>query len=116
MFARLILIASTLAAPALAQDAQATHGITTFPGGTLKYPADFPHLDYVNPDAPKGGEISEWSSGSFDSMNPYTPKGRAAALSSSAYESLLASTADEIGDSLVRSCAEARQGRPGWSG
>ena len=39
--------------------------------GELKYSLDFDHLDYVNPDAPKGGEISIWARGTFDSMNPY---------------------------------------------
>ncbi|MBN2907589.1 MAG: ABC transporter substrate-binding protein [Rhodobacteraceae bacterium] len=72
-----------------------SHGISTF--GALKYPADFTHLDYVNPDAPKGGEISIWAFGSFDSMNPYTTKGRAGGLASVFFESLLAGTADEIG-------------------
>jgi microcin C transport system substrate-binding protein len=71
------------------------HGISTF--GTLKYPADFPYLDYVNPDAPKGGEMSMSWFGSFDSMNPYTIKGRSGLLASSAFESLLTGTADEIG-------------------
>ena len=32
------------------------HGIAFF--GELKYPADFTHFDYLNPDAPKGGEIA----------------------------------------------------------
>ena len=32
------------------------HVISTF--GELRLPADFPHLLYVNPDAPKGGEIA----------------------------------------------------------
>ena len=31
----------------------------------------------MNPDAPKGGEISEWSPGSFDSFNPYAIAGNA---------------------------------------
>ncbi len=71
-----------------------SHGISTF--GDLKYPAGFAHLDYVNPDAPKGGEIAEWTSGGFDSMNPYTVKGRAAALSTVMLESLMEGTADEV--------------------
>jgi microcin C transport system substrate-binding protein len=58
--------------------------------GDLKYPADFTHLSYVNPDAPKGGEISLGASGTFDSMNAYSRKGRAGALSTMRYESLLA--------------------------
>lgn len=79
-----------------------SHGISTF--GDLKYPADFPHLDYVNPDAPKGGEMSVWAFGSFDSMNPYTLKGRAAGLSNVFFESLLTGTADEIGAAYCLLC------------
>ncbi|SEN64838.1 microcin C transport system substrate-binding protein [Gemmobacter aquatilis] len=78
------------------------HGISTF--GDLKYPADFKHLDYVNPDAPKGGEISEWTMGGFDSMNPFSVKGRAGALSSIMLETLLAGTADEIGAAYCLLC------------
>ncbi|MCF1707623.1 extracellular solute-binding protein [Tabrizicola sp. J26] len=87
---------------ATAQTIITSHGISTF--GELKYPADFKHLDYVNPDAPKGGEISEWAFGGFDSMNPYSVKGRAAALSSSLYESILVSPSDEIGSSYCLLC------------
>ncbi|WP_168201250.1 extracellular solute-binding protein [Qingshengfaniella alkalisoli] len=72
-----------------------SHGIATY--GDLKYPADFEHLDYVNPDAPKGGEISIWADGTFDSLNPYTTKGRAGALGNIFFESLLEGTADETG-------------------
>ena len=84
--------ALALAAPANA-DIITSHGISTF--GELKYEAGFPHLDYVNPDAPKGGEISVWGFGSFDSMHPYTTKGRSGQLSSIFFESLLEGTADE---------------------
>ncbi|RCL75714.1 MAG: ABC transporter substrate-binding protein [Alphaproteobacteria bacterium] len=78
----------------LAQSDIISHGISTF--GDLKYEKDFKHLSYVNPDAPKGGEISFWAFGSFDSMHPYTRKGRAGAYSSIFFESLLEGTADEI--------------------
>lgn len=64
-----------------------SHGYSFF--GDLNYPEDYAHFDYVNPDAPKGGEISIALSGTFDSMNPYTRKGRASALSTVMYESLL---------------------------
>ncbi|MEM8654657.1 MAG: extracellular solute-binding protein [Pseudomonadota bacterium] len=57
--------------------------------GELSYPEDYERFDYVNPDAPKGGEISLGTVGTFDSMNPYTRKGRGAALSTVMYESLL---------------------------
>jgi len=79
------------------QDNIKAHGFNFF--GELKYPRDFQHLDYVNPNAPKGGEISIWGFGTFDSMNPYSRKGRAASLSSAPFESLLVETGDEIGSS-----------------
>ncbi len=64
-----------------------SHGYSFY--GDLTYPADFKHFDYVNPDAPKGGEISLGTLGTFDSMNPYSRKGRGGALSTIMYESLL---------------------------
>jgi microcin C transport system substrate-binding protein len=78
-----------------------SHGISTF--GDLKYAPDFTP-DYVNPAAPKGGEISEWAFGTFDSMNAYSVKGTAAAGSTLAYESILTGTADEIGASYCLMC------------
>ncbi|MDT8857204.1 extracellular solute-binding protein [Paracoccaceae bacterium Fryx2] len=91
-----------LACGAQAETVITAHGISTF--GDLKYPADFTHLDYVNPDAPKGGEISEWAFGGFDSMNPYSVKGRAGGLSSIMYEAILTGTADEIGAAYCLLC------------
>jgi microcin C transport system substrate-binding protein len=92
-----------LAQVARAEDAVTkSHGISTF--GDLKYPADFTHLDYVNPDAPKGGEISEATFGTFDSMNPYTQKGRAGALSQIGYEDMMTGVADEIGSLYCLIC------------
>ena len=81
-----------------------SHGISTF--GELKYEKNFKHLDYVNPNAPKGGEVSIWAFGSFDSMHPYTPKGRSGSLSSIFFESLLTGTSDEI-DSTYGLIAES---------
>ena len=80
---------------AFAQDEKVTvtHAVSNF--GEPKYPADFTHLDYVNPDAPKGGEISFWSQGNFDSFNNYTRKGVAGALTAVMYESILSNTADD---------------------
>lgn len=80
-----------------------THGFSTF--GDLKYPADFPYHDYVNPDAPKGGEISIAAQGTFDSMNPYaTGKGTPGAMSTVAYERILASTMDEVSGAYCNLC------------
>lgn len=70
-----------------------THAFSNF--GAVKYGPDMTHLDYVNPDAPKGGEIAQWSQGTFDSFNQYSRKGVTAALSTLPYESILTSTADD---------------------
>jgi len=78
-------------------DAQETiiksHGFSEF--GELKYPAGFAHFDYVNPNAPKGGELSYAAQGTFDSFNPFTRQGRAGARSAAQYESLLIESYDE---------------------
>ena len=47
--------------------------------GEPKYGPDFTHFDYVNPEAPKGGTIRLAERGTFDSFNPYIPKGNAGA-------------------------------------
>ncbi|MEX0280216.1 MAG: extracellular solute-binding protein, partial [Arenibacterium sp.] len=74
-----------------------SHGYSFY--GDLKYGPDFEHYDFVNPDAPKGGEISFAALGTFDSMNPYTIKGRRAQLSWTMYESLLGDgAADTYGE------------------
>ncbi len=76
-------------------DITISHGISKF--GELKYDADFTRLDYVNPDAPFGGEFSTWAFGTFDSMNPYITKGTSAGSSSIFIESLMVGTADDTG-------------------
>ncbi|MDK3073959.1 extracellular solute-binding protein [Sedimentitalea sp. JM2-8] len=70
-----------------------SHGFSEF--GELKYPEGFAHFDYVNPDAPKGGELSYAAQGTFDSFNPFTRQGRAGARSADQYESLLFPSYDE---------------------
>jgi microcin C transport system substrate-binding protein len=98
----LILGLAALALPVGAETVIKSHGISTF--GDLKLPADFTHLPYVNPDAPKGGEISEWSPGSFDSFNPYAIAGNGAALSSIFYESILSGTLDDVSAAYCLLC------------
>lgn len=75
------------------QDVVTTHAYSNF--GEVKYPATFAHLDYVNPDAPKGGEIAVSAMGTFDSFNQYSRKGVPAALNTIGSESILASTDDD---------------------
>jgi len=89
-----ILMMLTFAARATAQEKVITsYGISTF--GDLKYGPNFKHFDYVNPNAPKGGEFSTWAFGTFDSVTPYILKGTAAQLSSIFFDSLMTSDADE---------------------
>jgi len=67
---------------------------------TPKYPAGFNHFDYVNPDAPKGGELflaNPDRRSSFDKFNPYSLKGVAAAgVSNLMFETLAVSSGDEV--------------------
>src|SRR5512144_205828 len=63
--------------------------------GDPKYGPDFQHFDYVNPAAPKGGEVRFDAIGSFDTLNPFVIKGQAAAGLGLLFESLMASSADE---------------------
>ncbi|MCV6592107.1 MAG: extracellular solute-binding protein [Silicimonas sp.] len=71
----------------------------------LKYSPEDPHLAYVNPDAPKAGEISIASIGTFDSMNPYaTGKGSWGAYSTIGYEDMMVSTSDEVGSMYCLLC------------
>src|SRR5690606_31261186 len=53
------------------------HALTLY-GEEPKYPANFQHFDYANPDAPKGGTLRQAGFGSFDSLNPFINKGVAA--------------------------------------
>src|SRR5918994_2823537 len=69
------------------------HGLSLF--GDLKYPPDFKHYDYVNPNAPKGGRARLFGIGTFDSLNPYTFKGQPAGFIGSINNSLMAGAADE---------------------
>jgi microcin C transport system substrate-binding protein len=65
--------------------------------GEPKYGPDFKHFDYVNPDAPKGGELRQSvpNSTTFESFNPFIVRGRPAAGSGSMYESLTVASNDE---------------------
>jgi microcin C transport system substrate-binding protein len=83
----------------LSTSAWAAHGYALW--GELKYPADFTHFDYVNPQAPKGGElrlVSNLRVSTFDKYNPFTLRGSAPAyLSNLMFESLLTGALDESG-------------------
>lgn len=60
-----------------------------------KYPANFQHFDYVNPDAPKGGTLRQAGFGGFDSLNPFINKGVAADDIGMIYDTLTRHSLDE---------------------
>lgn len=80
--------------PAMAQQGPIrTHALSLL--GDPALPADFPHWPWVNPDAPKGGEVTLTALGSFDSLNPFILRGTAAVGLVNIYDQLLASSSDE---------------------
>ena len=93
MLALAALFGTSAPQSARAQDAN----VQPVPGiamrGEPKYGPDFKHLDYVNPDAPKGGSVVFRAIGTFDSFNPYTIQGTPGPGAS--YEALTAATGDE---------------------
>ena len=76
--------------------AEDKHGLSIF--GDLKYPPDFQHFEYVNPNAPKGGKVSQVGPGgtlTFDSFNFFILKGDRAQGLDLLYDSLMTRALDE---------------------
>lgn len=63
--------------------------------GKPKYPLDFKAFDYVNPNAPKGGDVRLEAMGTFDSLNPFINKGVTAAGITNIYDTLTLKSDDE---------------------
>ena len=87
----LALLGLTLSSNSVAVDP--AHGLAMH--GDLKYPADFTHFDYTNPNAPKVGNVRLSGVGSFDSLNPYILKGRKASNLGLVFDTLAVSSDDE---------------------
>lgn len=75
------------------EETTVSHAFSNF--GEVKYGPDFQHFDYVNPDAPKGGEVSLWSQGTFDSFNIYTRKGVPVSSTDLLYDDIMIASADD---------------------
>lgn len=87
------LVMLAVAAPA----AHAVHAIAQY--GEPKYPSGFPHFDYVNPDAPKGGTLTLSNPNrltSFDKFNPFTLRGNVAPGVDLMFETLMTGSVDEL--------------------
>ena len=82
--------------PAKAADPVWRHGLSLF--GDLKYPASFPHFDYVNPKAPKGGAVRQIAFGTFDNFNMVVAgvKGSLAMGAELISDTLMVSALDEV--------------------
>ncbi|GAB2598881.1 extracellular solute-binding protein [Nitrincola alkalisediminis] len=91
-----LLICFLMGLPAYSESlpqVESVHGIAMH--GDLKYPADFTHFDYTNPNAPKGGRVVQSSMGSFDSFNPFIVKGTPADGIGLIYDGLTTKAQDE---------------------
>ena len=94
--------------------AEPRHGMSAF--GDLKYPPDFTHFDYVNPEAPKGGKISLVGTAAidtFDSFNGYILKGDPVQGYELMFDSLMVPANDEPGSlyGLVAKTADLAEDR-----
>jgi microcin C transport system substrate-binding protein len=97
-FRRVLALAATVflaTGPVVAQEPVWHGGISTI--GELKHKDGFARFDYVNPDAPKGGELKLSETGTYDTFNPILSKGEAATgVTTLVFDTLLKSAEDEI--------------------
>jgi microcin C transport system substrate-binding protein len=108
-----LLLLSGLLTPALADDGPVSRSNAIAVLGKPALPPDFPYFPYVDPNAPKGGDVTLASIGSYDSFNPFILRGTATGGMVSpwvtlpggsgsgssvghVWESLLTSSADEM--------------------
>ncbi len=93
----LLLLTISLVVTSLSTHAQAsTKGVHALAmHGKPKYSEGFSHFDYVNPDAPKGGNIVRSANGSFDSFNKFVTKGQVATGIGYIYDTLTVNSSDE---------------------
>ncbi len=96
MIMRVVL--TLLALVSLSSQAQTIKESTAFAViGEPKYAVNFNHYDYVNPAAPKGGNVTLSATGTFDNFNRFALRGVAAARTESLYDTLFVTSDDEPG-------------------
>jgi microcin C transport system substrate-binding protein len=89
-----LLLLAAIAGPAIGADPiRPAHGLSMY--GELEYGPGFTHLEYVNPRAPKGGAVTLSAVGTFDTLNPFTLKGMAAAGLGQVFDTLMVGSGDE---------------------
>jgi microcin C transport system substrate-binding protein len=82
-----------VSAAAFAADAPGSYALRL--DGEPKYGPGFTHFDYVNPDAPKGGEMRLSGFGGFDNLNPFILRGIPALGAGLVFSTLTESSSDE---------------------
>src|SRR3954452_137665 len=91
---RILAVSVALAFDAGTLSAEESYAIAMH--GRPALPADFSHMPYVNPDAPKGGRLVQGLLGTFDSLNPLIVRGLAVQqIRGFVFESLMARGNDE---------------------
>ncbi|MDC5812492.1 extracellular solute-binding protein [Vibrio europaeus] len=96
MLSRLVLSGLIAASTSFGAYADVIETTTLVGFGKAKYPENFAHFDYVNPDAPKYGKVTYGQMGTYDNFNRYASRGVAAAGSGQLYDTLMYSPSDEI--------------------
>ncbi len=89
----ILLLLTGLATNAWGEYGRFVHGFAMH--GEPKYGPDFSHFDYVNPNAPRGGDLRLAALGTFDTFNSFNLKGSPAAGLGYLYETLMTSSSDE---------------------
>lgn len=97
MLKRTLLAAAIACAPYVHAEVIESTYLSGF--GEAKHPNGFEHLDYVNPNAPKGGQVTYGAIGTYDSFNRYGSRGKPGAMTGEIYDSLMYSPSDEINTS-----------------
>jgi len=88
------MLLGALALPAVPAWAEPRHGMAL--DGELKYPAGFSHFAYADPGAIKGGSLTLSTTAGFDTLNPFSLKGRAPfMLATLVFQSLTDQSMDE---------------------
>ena len=93
---RLLSLFLLLAGAAASASADVTISHALAMRGEPKYPAGFRNFDYVNPNAPKGGTLTQYTLGTYDSFNRYAQRGDPAIASDAFNDSLMVGSDDEI--------------------
>ncbi|MFK7838793.1 MAG: extracellular solute-binding protein [Bdellovibrionales bacterium] len=88
-----LLLSASVSAQENVQEKTSKFGLAMH--GAPKYNNESAHLDYVNPTAPKSGNKKLAAIGTFDTINPYSIKGKAAQGLNLTYDRLMRRVWDE---------------------